>query len=46
MKKWRLNGRGGMFRANYSKKEDIKNLNEIIQKEDISDIGIVFMENG
>jgi len=34
-----------VFRANYSKKEDIKNLNEIVQKESISDMGIVFMAN-
>jgi capsular exopolysaccharide synthesis family protein len=35
-----------VFRADYSKKENIKNLNRIVQKEDISDIDIVFMENG
>ncbi|MCK4441641.1 MAG: polysaccharide biosynthesis tyrosine autokinase, partial [Sulfurovaceae bacterium] len=34
-----------VFRANYSKKEYIKNLNKIVQKEGISDIDIVFMEN-
>jgi len=33
-----------VFRANYSKKEYIDNLNDIIQKENIKDIYIIFME--
>jgi len=34
-----------VFRANYSKREDIKNLNRIVQKEDIKNLDIIFIES-